>query len=198
MTRLKSSAAVLAIVFFASSPLLAEDVLAIRNCTWCHGASALGLWGSPRLAGQRPEYIENQLLSFKNHTRDNPVSQQYMWAAAAALSPQMAHDLASYFSALPAKAADDGDPVLVAAGKTIYEEGDAESNIVSCLVCHGPNAEGVGEIPRLGGLAYSYLKRRLAQWGEGYHAAAEPMPRIANKLSSDEISAVASYLSFIR
>ena len=34
----------------------------------------------------------------------------------------------------------------------------------------GPNAEGVAEIPRLGGLAYTYLKRRLQQWGEGYHA----------------------------
>jgi hypothetical protein len=49
----------------------------------------------------------------------------------------------------------------------------------------------------LGGLAYSYLKRRLEQWGEGFHAAAEPMPNIANKLSPNEIEALASYLSFI-
>ncbi len=198
MKRLKLSAAILAIVSYAGSPLLAEDLLPIRNCTWCHGASALGLWGSPRLAGQRPEYVENQIMSFKNHTRDNPVSRQYMWAAAAALTPQMAHDLANYFSTLPAKAADDGDPALADAGRTIYEEGDGESNIVACIVCHGPNGEGVREIPRLGGLAYSYLKRRLVQWGEGYHAAAAPMPQIANKLSPDEISAIASYLSFIR
>ena len=152
---------------------------------------------APRLAGQRDEYTENQLLSFKEHIRDNPYSKQYMWGAAANLSPQTAHDLAVYFSTLPPEAANDGDSELVAAGRTIYEVGIPESNIVSCLVCHGPNAEGVREIPRLGGLSYSYLKRRLEQWGEGFHAAAEPMPRIASSLSPNEIEALASYLSFI-
>ena len=45
----------------------------------------------------------------------------------------------------------------------------------------------------------AYLKRRLAQWGEGYHAVgAYPMPRVARNLSPNEIDALASYLSFIR
>jgi hypothetical protein len=61
------------------------------------------------------------------------------------------------------------------------------------------NAEGVGEIPRLGGLAYTYLKLRLQQWGEGYHGALElPMPHIASKLSRDQIEELASYLSFVK
>jgi hypothetical protein len=43
------------------------------------------------------------------------------------------------------------------------------------------------------------LKRRLEQWGEGYHAAAgPPMPDIAGKLSPNQIDALASYLSFIK
>jgi cytochrome c553 len=150
------------------------------------------------LAGQRAQYIEKQLLSFSQHTRDNPSSKQYMWGAVAALSPQAARDLAIYFSALPPEAANDGDRGLVTVGRTLYEEGNADANIVSCLVCHGPNGEGVGEIPRLGGLEYSYLKRRLAQWGEGYHAAAQPMPLIASKLSPDQVEALASYLSFVQ
>jgi cytochrome c553 len=51
----------------------------------------------------------------------------------------------------------------------------------------------------LGGLSYDYLKRRLEEWSEGYHAAAEyPMPGIARKLSPNEIEALASYLSFVR
>ena len=70
---------------------------------------------------------------------------------------------------------------------------------VSCAVCHGPNAEGIRQIPRLGGLSYYYLKQKLEQWGEGYHAAAEPpMPRIASKLSPNQIEALASYLSFVK
>ena len=197
MKLIASKAAILAIVSCAAGPLLAGEPIPVRNCTWCHGTSAQGFATAPRLAGQRDQYIANQLLSFSNHSRDNPYSMQYMWGAVANLSPETAHDLAAYFSMLPPKAANDGDRDLVAVGRTIYEQGIPDSNIVSCLVCHGPNAEGVREIPRLGGLAYSYLKRRLEQWGEGFHAAAEPMPRIANKLSPNEIEALASYLSFV-
>jgi cytochrome c553 len=138
-------------------------------------------------------------MNFSEHTRDNPFSQLYMWGAAANLSPARAHDLAFYFSTLSPKAANDGDRELEPKGRTIYQLGMPDSNIVACVVCHGPNAEGVGEIPRLGGLAYTYLKSRLEQWGEGYHAAAQPpMPRIASKLSANQIEALASYLSFVK
>ena len=154
MNFIKSRIAILAIVSAAAGPLSAES-LQIRNCTWCHGSSAQGFMRAPRLAGQRDQYIENQLQSFKEHTRDNPRSQQYMWAAAANVSPETAHDLAAYFSSLPAQAANDGDATLAPAGHTIYEEGIAESNVAACVVSHGPNAEGVREIPRLGGLSYA-------------------------------------------
>jgi cytochrome c553 len=188
-----------AAVLLCAATAQADEPAAIKNCNWCHGTSSQGFSTAPRLAGQRHQYIEKQLASFNQHTRDNPFSRQYMWSAVASLSPQSARDLADYFSTLPPKAADDGDPALVAAGKTIYELGIPDSNVASCLVCHGPNAEGVRGIPRLGGLAHSYLKRRLAQWGEGYHAVgAYPMPRVARNLSPNEIDALASYLSFIR
>jgi len=175
------------------------ETVSIKNCTWCHGTSAQGYEPAPRLAGQRQQYTVNQLLSFRKHTRDNPFSKQYMWGAAANLSPNTARELAIYLSALPPKAANDGDNQLAAIGRTLYEEGNPDSNTVSCAVCHGPNAEGIRQIPRLGGLSYYYLKRKLTQWGEGYHAAAErPMPRIAGKLSPNEIEALASYLSFVK
>ncbi len=197
MKLMKSIIAILVIVASGAGPLLADEPLPVRNCTWCHGTSAQGFSTEPRLAGQRDQYIENQLLSFSEHIRDNPLSMQYMWGVTANLSPETAHDLAVYFSTLPPKAANDGDRELVAVGKTIYEQGIPDANIVSCLVCHGPNAEGIREIPRLGGLAYSYLKSRLEKWGEGFHAAAEPMPRIARSPSPNEIEALASYLSFV-
>jgi cytochrome c553 len=198
MKRITSKIAILAVFFSAGSPLLAGETIPIRNCTWCHGTSGQGFTTAPRLAGQRHQYIMNQLLDFGRHRRDNPLSKQYMWDAAANLNPHAARDFAMYFSTLPPKAANDGDRELATAGKKIYELGIPDSNIVSCLVCHGPNAEGIRQIPRLGGLAYSYLKKRLEQWGEGYHAAAEPMPQIARTLSANEIDALASYLSFIK
>ncbi len=171
----------------------------VRNCTWCHGTSGQGYAVAPRLAGQRPQYIENQLLSFSHHTRDNPFSRQFMWDAVANLGRGSAHYLASYFSTLPARSADDGVAALAAAGRALYENGNPDGNIAACAVCHGPEAQGIREIPRLGGLSYSYLKRKLEQWGEGYHAAAAaPMPQLASKLSRDDIEALASYLSFVK
>jgi cytochrome c553 len=195
--------AVLKIVLLAAAlgtaAAQADERAEVRNCTWCHGTSGQGVSTAPRLAGQRAQYIERQLAGFYHHTRDNPFSRQFMWGAVEALSPHSARELADYFASLPPRAASDGDPARVAAGKAIYELGIPESNVVSCLVCHGPDAEGVRDIPRLGGLAYSYLKRRLGQWGEGYHAVGSwPMPRVARSLSPDEIDALASYLSFIK
>lgn len=172
---------------------------AIRNCTWCHGGSTQGYTPAPRLAGQRAGYIEQQLVSFGRHTRDSPFSRQYMWGAAGNLDPQAARDLAVYFSQLPPRPANDGDRELVARGERIYQRGMPEANIAACVACHGPNAEGVGLIPRLGGLAYSYLKRRLEQWHQGYHGAlAAPMPHIATQLSREQIEQLASYLSFVK
>jgi cytochrome c553 len=173
--------------------------LAVRNCTWCHGGSANGYSPAPALAGQRPQYVEKQLANFRAHTRDDPFARQYMWGAARNLDAQSVRNLATYFASLPPRAASDGVPNLVALGRTIYQEGMPDANIVACVVCHGPNAEGIREIPRLGGLDYSYLNRRLEQWNQGYHAAAgPPMISIASKLSDDQIEALASYLSFVK
>ena len=198
MRRIGLTIAILAIIA-ATVPAWAGDSAAVRNCTWCHGASGQGFAAAPRLAGQRPQYIESQIRSFHEHTRDNPFSKQYMWGAVAALGPHAARDLAIYFATIAPKPANDGDRNLAARGRTIYLEGIPEANVVSCYACHGPNAEGVRDIPRLGGLAYFYLKGRLVQWGQGYHSVAgSPMPMVVSHLSPDEIEALASYLSFVK
>ena len=90
-------------------------------------------------------------------------------------------------------------PNLVAIGRAIYMDGIPEANVASCYACHGPNAEGVRDIPRLAGLAYFYLKARLEQWGGGYHSGmGTPMPTVARQPGPKEIEALASYLSFVK
>jgi cytochrome c553 len=191
----------LLVIVCSAAPALAGELgnVNTRNCTWCHGPSAQGYAPAPRLAGQRQLYLENQLRGFSGHRRNNPFSELYMWHAAANIGPQGVRYLANYFSGLRPRAADDGNKTLVAAGRAIYEEGLPGSNIVACIACHGPQAQGVREIPRLGGLAYDYLERRLEQWQEGYDKSARhPMPHVASRLSSNQITALASYLSFIK
>jgi cytochrome c553 len=201
MKIVKSKIAVLAIAGLVAIAAAASHTQAasVRNCTWCHGVSAQGYGPAPRLAGQHHQYIVSQLHAFSGHTRDNPFSKQYMWGAAVNLGPSAARDLANYFAELPPEAASDGNRSLAATGEAIYERGNPAANIVSCAVCHGPHGEGIRQIPRLAGLSYYYLKRRLNQWQEGYHqAAAAPMPQVARELPPDVIEALASYLSFVK
>jgi cytochrome c553 len=198
MKRIGLEIAILAIVASTISAWAGESA-AVRNCTWCHGAGAQGYTVAPRLAGQRPQYIMSQIRSFREHARNNPFSKQYMWGAVAALDLYAARDLANYFATIPPKAANDGDSTLASRGRTIYMDGIPEANIVSCYACHGPNAEGVRDIPRLGGLSYSYLKGRLEQWGQGYHSTpGSPMPMVATHLGPEEVEALTSYLSFVK
>jgi cytochrome c553 len=191
--------ALLAVVASIAPVMAGEEGAAVRNCTWCHGTSGQGYMVAPRLAGQRPLYVESQVRSFREHTRDNPFSKQYMWDAVTSLGPQAARDLAAYFATIPPKPANDGNRDLAARGRTIYLDGIPDANIAACYACHGPNAEGVRDIPRLGGLAYFYLKARLEQWGQGYHSVTgSPMPLAARPLGPAEIEALSSYLSFVK
>lgn len=178
-------------------PLPPASGLPVKNCTFCHGVSAQGLAVAPRLAGQRAAYIEKELGAFRNHSRDNPYSALYMWNAVPNLYPETARALAEHFSREAPQAAADGNSALVEQGRELYQRGEPEANIVTCVVCHGPDAQGVGAIPRLAGLSYRYLKRRLDQWNEGYHPTAKPMPQVTRSLSANEIDALASYLSFL-
>ena len=190
--------ALLAILICAPASPRAQETLPVRNCTWCHGSAAQGFSTAPRLAGQRPHYIVEQILAFKDHSRDNPISKQYMWGATARLDSELASEFAEYFAALPAEPANDGNSALVEAGRTLYEQGAPDANVAACLVCHGPHGEGHEAIPRLGGLSYGYLRSRLEQWSQGFHATAFPMPQVATSLSPEEVDALASYLSFLR
>jgi cytochrome c553 len=197
MKFIKAKIAVLAIISCVGGPVLAGESLPVRNCTWCHGPSAQGFFNAPRLAGQKELYIEAQLMNFRNHIRDDPNAKTYMWAAAANVGPGIAHDFAVYFASLPPKAAADGQRQLAEAGGKLFEYGDPAANVVQCIACHGPHGQGVRQIPQLGGLSYYYLKRRLEEWREGFHGSPGPMPQVVATLSSYDIDALASYLSFV-
>jgi len=196
MKQFRTRMAVIAISLATAGPLLADD-LPIRDCTWCHGVTAQGFAKAPRLAGQRPDYLTNQLQGFASHKRDESLSIKYMWSAAAHLDRETERNLAAYFSALPPEAAKDGDSSLVSEGRAIFENGVPDENVAACQACHGPEAQGVREIPRLGGLSYTYLKRRLEEWSQSHDGWGVPMPKVARSLSPKQIAALASFLSFV-
>src|SRR6202047_4784541 len=88
----------------------------IAYCKTCHGVSGQGFRGSfpmPRLAGQQPEYLANQLQAFIDRRRTNPV----MFNVAHVLSPAMLTALATHFRDLNPKPLGGAPKELVAAGK---------------------------------------------------------------------------------
>ena len=119
----------------------------IAYCKTCHGVSGQGFRGSypmPRLAGQQPEYLTNQLQAFIDRRRTNPV----MFNVAHVLSPAMLKALAEHFRDLNPKPLGGASKELVAAGKKIYEDGVPSAEVPPCATCHGPEAKGADAFPR--------------------------------------------------
>ena len=125
-------AAILAIVFTAAGraeegskgAVSPQELQAkIAYCQTCHGLSGQGFRGAypmPRLAGQQPKYIENQLRAFIERRRTNPV----MFNVAHALNPSMIADLAAHFKDLNPKPLGGAPKDLVARGKNNLRTGD--------------------------------------------------------------------------
>jgi cytochrome c553 len=175
----------------------------LSYCKDCHGPSAQGYRGYfpiPRLAGQQTEYLENQLRAFIEHRRTNNV----MFNVAHALGPSMIAALAANFRELNPAPIGGAPRQLAAEGKKIYEDGIPDANVAACAACHGPDASGSGEIPRLAGQLYPYLIKELTNWGkERGQNAAKPdtsaiMSPVAHSLNRSQVEAVAAYVSILK
>ena len=73
-------------------------------------------------------------------------------------------------------------------GKTIYEMGIPEANVAACSACHGPEAKGQEEIPRLAGQLFPYTVKQLTGWGKerGESLAAIMVPTTHNLTQSTD------------
>jgi cytochrome c553 len=168
-------------------------------CKTCHGIDGQGFRGSypmPRLAGQQPEYVENQLKAFVEHRRNNPV----MFNVAHVLSPAMLAALTTEFKSLNPKPLGGASNASVAEGKKIYEDGVPNSNVPPCASCHGPDAKGDGQFPRLASQLPDYVVRKLTNWDKergqdkNNPDSSAIMQPIAHELTEAQVRAVASYV----
>ena len=174
----------------------------IEYCKTCHGVSGQGVHGSipiPRLAGQQTEYIENQLAAFIEHRRDN----KYMFNVSHVLSASMRATLAKNFNELNPKPLGGAPKELVASGKILYEQGVPDHDVPPCASCHGPEAKGAGEFPRLAGQLNDYILSKLTNWNkERGRDQAKPdasaiMQPIAHNLTKPQIEAIAAYVNYL-
>ena len=175
----------------------------IGYCKDCHGPSAQGYNGYfpiPRLAGQQPEYLENQLHAFIEHRRTNNI----MFNVAHSLNPMMITSLAENFRRLNPPPIGGAPKGLAAKGKDIFENGVPDANVAACAACHGPEASGRGIIPRLAGQLYPYVIKELTNWGKErgqnpqIRDTSAIMSPVAHSLTESQIEAVAAFVSDLK
>jgi cytochrome c553 len=163
------------------------------SCFLCHGLtgeSSSEIY--PRLAGQHAEYIAKQLDNFKTGARKStamsemvkPLSSEDMKAVGVFFENQK-------LSKEPAE-----HPDLAGVGKYIFFKGNKHSGVPACASCHGQDAKGTAQLPRLAGQHAGYIEYQLTQFNTRERNNDNAvMHSVANKMTALEIEAVAQYLS---
>lgn len=193
------------------------------SCASCHGEKGNSMVSTfPKLAQQHSSYLYQQLQAFKDGTRKDPM----MSAMAMALSDEDMADIAAYYEdqaishntlpvldeddddeAKPAdseKAADAKDPMkaIIAQGSDLYRNGDLTRQVSACIACHGPLGEGnkPASFPALRSQHADYLIKALKDFKSDSRSnnPENMMHMIANKMSDDEIKAVAYRISMMK
>lgn len=163
------------------------------GCLLCHGIdgeSSSELF--PKLAAQNAAYIARQLANFKNGTRKSSAMQDMVKD----LSDADMKALGVYFSQKPATANEIRDPELAAVGRYVYHHGNRYSGVAACAGCHGPDAAGSAELPRLAGQNALYVENRIKQFNTPERSKDSPvMHAIVARMTELEIKAVAEYLA---
>ena len=187
----------------AADPLVPHDqsvydakALVGLACSKCHNSNGISISPLfPILAAQQQLYIEAQLRLFRLRARSDPHAQGFMWGIAQRLDDDQIEALAKYFSSQPPPPGRPSrNPALAAMGKAIYENGVPAREILGCIGCHGPNAAGINQFPRLAGQHRDYLALQVQQFS-GHRRESEIMHRFIENITQDEIAAVTEYLA---
>jgi cytochrome c553 len=80
----------------------------------------------------------------------------------------------------------------VARGKALVETGGGRT--IQCGTCHGPDLQGMGDVPAIADRTVSYAVRQLYNYQRGSRQSAIMQP-VVSKLSPEDMIAIAAYLA---
>ena len=157
-------------------------------CANCHGETGLSKYGEvPNLAGQNPVYVLNQIDAFLAGKRKDA----FMEGLMKVLNAREKTDIAMFYAAQAAP------PAVPVAGPRAAE--GREHFMRNCFRCHGEDARGGENFPRLAGQQADYLRRSLNRY---LKSSAErtypPMTAAVTVLGEQNIEAVVAYLSSLK
>ncbi|MEY4195676.1 MAG: hypothetical protein RLZZ226_2044 [Pseudomonadota bacterium] len=178
----------------AGNPAAGQEKAA--TCAGCHGQggnSETPIF--PKFAGQHAAYIAKQLYDFKSQKRPNPT----MNAISEMLSDEDIADLSAYYASQQGTTE---TPPHNALGEKIYRTGNPATHVAACSGCHDPHGKGnpLAVIPSLRGQHAAYLEKTLKDFRGGVRGndMNAMMRTAALKLSDDEITAVADFISGLK
>jgi cytochrome c553 len=172
----------------------AAEEKAVNLCSTCHGPRGVSTSPEfPILAAQRKGYLEAQIDAFRKRTRAEKDAHDFMWGIAGNLDEAIIGSIADYYASQPPAAGRSDDPALIAKGKELFDKGVAERGIPACMACHGADAAGVADFPRLAGQHAKYVVKQL-NYIQSLVRAAPVMHGIVKDLAPAEIQAVAAYV----
>ena len=168
----------------------------VAACATCHGARGEGSAAFPPLAGNGATYLLEQLNHFASGSREQAI----MYPIAKGLTAQQRADVVAFYAGQPRLQQPTTARVEPArpadAGAWLVQRGRWSDGIPACAQCHGPDGLGVGEnFPALAGLSVAYMQQQIDAWKAGKRPPGplQLMSSVAQKLTPDDITAVAAY-----
>ena len=138
-------------------------------------------------------YLAAQLKAFHSQTRGDPDAIGYMWGMAGQLDDGTISALAAYYATQKPDVSVVVSPATVARGREIYEHGVPAQGVPACSTCHGPDAHGMADFPRLAGQHSQYILKQLSSFQSNMRNVAV-MHGVAQNLQLQEMQSVAAYL----
>ena len=153
-------------------------------CANCHGEDGNSKSPEvPNLAGQNPAFLLEQIRKFGSGERKDP----FMQGLIKVLKDDERLQIALFYAGVsvpPAKA----DAGQAARGKELFTK--------LCVRCHGDQARGNAEIPRIAGQKLPYLQTTLTRYRDGTGVRNNQLMAIATApLKNDDVVAIANYLT---
>lgn len=194
---MKKTFLALALAAGVSSFAVADDVSALTaTCAACHGPDGNSFFGEwPKLAGQGSNYLYKQIIDIRDGRRDVPE----MMGMVDHFTDADARKVANFYAA---GTSSEGEGQTSELGQTLYKVGNLAKGIVACTACHLPSGEGnqPAAFPAVAGQQVDYLANQLTKFRDASrdNDPNKMMQLIAERLSDDEIKALANHMSSLK